>query len=304
MLRLARPGLGAEYRRANADVRDAARELSPLRDAGAILASFDELIAATHGDRASAGALDGVGAALARRADDAEQADASRALTLAAERLAGARAGVGRWSPDDPATRVGPGAELRAGPARLPRIAGRPIRRGPPRVAQARQVRLAPREPPAARRPERARPPREAAEGPLRRGGDEHDLAVLRGRRPHRRRARRPAGPVPPPRGADLRRAAPGLRRASGGVLVGVARRGARASGRCDRRPGERARRPAARRGRPARRRPRPTSRPALRSPRSAPAHDLEADAAPRAVEREAVGEGADEPQPEAADHL
>ena len=57
VLRLARPGLGAEYGRANAEVRDAARELSPLRDAHATLATLDELIASTHGERAAGGAL-------------------------------------------------------------------------------------------------------------------------------------------------------------------------------------------------------------------------------------------------------
>jgi hypothetical protein len=36
MIRLVRPGLGRQYRRANAGVRDAARELSPLRDAHAM----------------------------------------------------------------------------------------------------------------------------------------------------------------------------------------------------------------------------------------------------------------------------
>src|SRR3954454_2056088 len=51
-LRLARPGLGREYARANAGVRDAARELSALRDAHATLATFDPLMAATRGDGA------------------------------------------------------------------------------------------------------------------------------------------------------------------------------------------------------------------------------------------------------------
>jgi CHAD domain-containing protein len=101
VLRLARPGLGAEYGRANAEVRDAARELSPLRDAHATLATFDELIASTQGERAAGGALDDVREALVRRADEAERADASRALALAAEGLARVRDRVGRWSPDD-----------------------------------------------------------------------------------------------------------------------------------------------------------------------------------------------------------
>ena len=101
VLRLARPGLGAEYGRANAEVRDAARELSPLRDAHATLATLDELIASTHGERAAGGALDDAREALVRRADEAERADASRAPASAAEGLARVRDRVGRWSPDD-----------------------------------------------------------------------------------------------------------------------------------------------------------------------------------------------------------
>ena len=86
VLRLARPGLGAEYGRANAEVRDAARELSPLRDAHATLATLDELIASTHGERAAGGALDDVREALVRRADEAERPTPPRAPASAAER--------------------------------------------------------------------------------------------------------------------------------------------------------------------------------------------------------------------------
>ncbi len=101
VLRLYRPGLGAEYRRANDDVRDAARELSPLRDAHATLATFDELVAATHGERLPGDALAGVRAGLARRAHDAERDDPAPALAAAGRRLARARERVDRWSPDD-----------------------------------------------------------------------------------------------------------------------------------------------------------------------------------------------------------
>jgi CHAD domain-containing protein len=101
VLRLARPGLGAEYARANAEVRDAARELSALRDAHATLATFDGLVASTHGERADAEGLREVRQALARRADAAGGGDAARALAAAAERLAAVDDRVGRWSPDD-----------------------------------------------------------------------------------------------------------------------------------------------------------------------------------------------------------
>ena len=101
VLRLARPGLGQEYSRANAGVRDAARELSGLRDAHATLATFDELVAATHGDAADGGTLERVRRGLAARAGAAGDADAEPALADAAERLAEVRRRVPRWSPGD-----------------------------------------------------------------------------------------------------------------------------------------------------------------------------------------------------------
>jgi CHAD domain-containing protein len=101
VLRLMRPGLGGEYRRANTDVRDAARELSSLRDAAATLATFDELTAATHGDRAPGDALARVRAGLVRRAHEARSADVAGPLERAGERLADVRGRLGRWSLDD-----------------------------------------------------------------------------------------------------------------------------------------------------------------------------------------------------------
>lgn len=44
LLRLVRPGLGKTYSRQNREFRDAARSLSPIRDAEAVLETFDELI--------------------------------------------------------------------------------------------------------------------------------------------------------------------------------------------------------------------------------------------------------------------
>ncbi|MEO1064502.1 MAG: CHAD domain-containing protein [Actinomycetota bacterium] len=50
LLRLVRPGLGRDrFREANDTVRDAARELSPLRDAQALVVTFDALVAADGG---------------------------------------------------------------------------------------------------------------------------------------------------------------------------------------------------------------------------------------------------------------
>ncbi len=101
LLRLVRPGLGTEYRRANAHVRDAARELSPLRDAHAMLGTFDDLIAATHGDRLPGRTLAGVREGLVLRAAEAERADAGAPLERAGEHLARVRERVDRWAPDD-----------------------------------------------------------------------------------------------------------------------------------------------------------------------------------------------------------
>ena len=47
LLRLVRPALGKAYGPANESFRDAARELSGLRDAQAALATFDALVAAS-----------------------------------------------------------------------------------------------------------------------------------------------------------------------------------------------------------------------------------------------------------------
>jgi hypothetical protein len=101
VLRLVRPGLGAEFRRADAAVRDAARELSALRDARATLSTFDDLVAATGGGRGPGDGLAGVRAGLARRSEEAGRADAPAALAAAGRRLARVRARVDRWAPDD-----------------------------------------------------------------------------------------------------------------------------------------------------------------------------------------------------------
>ena len=101
VIRLVRPGLGAEYRRANAEVRDAARELSSLRDAHAMLGAFDHVIAATHGDRLPGDALERVRAGLLRHAARAAPADAAVLLERARDHLARVRERIDRWAPDD-----------------------------------------------------------------------------------------------------------------------------------------------------------------------------------------------------------
>src|SRR5680860_719066 len=79
LLRLVRPGLGKEYRRADRRVRDAAGAISPLRDAHATLGTFDGLVAAVHGDDEPAPGLAIVRARLAARASAASGDDARAA---------------------------------------------------------------------------------------------------------------------------------------------------------------------------------------------------------------------------------
>ena len=73
LIRLVRPAMGKQYRRANVLIRDAARELSSLRDAHALLGTFDDLVAASPAP-ASAGALEAVREGLAARAEAATDA--------------------------------------------------------------------------------------------------------------------------------------------------------------------------------------------------------------------------------------
>ncbi len=103
VLRLVRPALGDDrYRNQNVCVRDAARLLSPLRDAHALLATFDALLAAdAHRAPAPLGA---VRAELRRRAMAATasvRVDDPR-LSGARDLLGHARQDIAAWSiPDD-----------------------------------------------------------------------------------------------------------------------------------------------------------------------------------------------------------
>lgn len=105
--RLVRPGLGAHYRRANAGCRDAARELSPLRDQHARLETFDALVAAERGRLPTRGLAE-VRAGLVADADEA-----SAVIEPADTRVAEARSllvhvvdDLGPWSRVDAADTV------------------------------------------------------------------------------------------------------------------------------------------------------------------------------------------------------
>lgn len=101
LVRLLPPPRRRDARLVNDGVRDAARELGRLRDAHAVLGTFEDLSAATHGDRLQDGALADVRIALAARAERAGGADAAVALAGAAERLEAVRGSLGAWAPDD-----------------------------------------------------------------------------------------------------------------------------------------------------------------------------------------------------------
>lgn len=88
VFRLVRPGLSSgRYRSLNAGVRDAARELSPARDAHALVGMFDDLLAA-HGIEPDDGEAAVVRAALVDRAELADQEqEGGGPLRRAVERL-------------------------------------------------------------------------------------------------------------------------------------------------------------------------------------------------------------------------
>jgi len=102
LLRMARPGLGREYAKANAGLRDAAHELAGMRDAQAISATFADLRRAA--DVGGDGALAAVQAVLDDRAGVATgaavDADDPRVASARAA-LAAVRKRVKRWDLPD-----------------------------------------------------------------------------------------------------------------------------------------------------------------------------------------------------------
>jgi CHAD domain-containing protein len=112
LVRLVRPALGPAYGPANESFRDAGRELSPIRDAHATLATFDTLVAASL-DRLPDGGLGGVRAGLAAAADSATNArDRRLRIDSAAEMFRAGRRQVGRAELDARGwAAVGPGLE-------------------------------------------------------------------------------------------------------------------------------------------------------------------------------------------------
>lgn len=102
LLRLVRPELGdAVYRRENAALRDAARRLSPVRDAWVLVEALDDLVTPT-GDDLPADAVAGLRAVLARehRALQEGQGEGD-ALSRAAGDYERVLARVPRWPLQD-----------------------------------------------------------------------------------------------------------------------------------------------------------------------------------------------------------
>lgn len=102
LVRLVREPLGEEYGRANATFRDAARELSVIRDAQALLATFDEMVAAANAQLPDDQALTAVRSGLAERAGRATAEVASRSgnVERAAALLVEGEARIERWRLD------------------------------------------------------------------------------------------------------------------------------------------------------------------------------------------------------------
>lgn len=98
LVRLVRPGMGDAYRTANTTARDAARELASIRDAHALLETFDDLVAARAGEVDSAGVVP-IRTELAARAAAATQAVSGRDQRIldAAELLTTLRGQVDGW---------------------------------------------------------------------------------------------------------------------------------------------------------------------------------------------------------------
>ncbi len=101
LVRLVRPGLDEEYRYANVAFRDAARELSPIRDAQALLSTFEDLVAAREGRQPRGTAA--VRRALGEGSDAASEAvgGGGGRVERARDLLQGARARIPRWQLDD-----------------------------------------------------------------------------------------------------------------------------------------------------------------------------------------------------------
>lgn len=102
LVRLVRPALGDRYREANVTFRDAARVLSDYRDAHALLATFDDMVAVCCEDLPDGG-LGPVRVELLRRATASTVAlsGESEIVAEAIELIEDGRSQIDRWELDD-----------------------------------------------------------------------------------------------------------------------------------------------------------------------------------------------------------
>lgn len=112
LVRLVRPAMGEAYQEANTTFRDAARELSSIRDAHALLATFDDLVAA-HVSQVSGGAVTGVRAGLAQRAEaaSARVTDDDKRIVRARALILEGREQINRWPLSDDVEVIAAGVE-------------------------------------------------------------------------------------------------------------------------------------------------------------------------------------------------
>lgn len=100
LVRLVRPAMEQEYQRANTAFRDAARQLAPMRDAHALLGTFDDMVSvsATPPER-----LETVRSALAdASAQASEREDIGERVGRAHELITAGASRLPSWQVDDP----------------------------------------------------------------------------------------------------------------------------------------------------------------------------------------------------------
>jgi CYTH domain-containing protein/CHAD domain-containing protein len=127
LARLVQPALGDDCRWFNRTVRDAANQLSALRDAHAILATFDALLASEPDDPVLAAARRRQ-AAISAEATRAATASGDERLTTALTMLADARAASSRWRIRHPSDTIEDGIAVtyRRGRSALRRVRADP----------------------------------------------------------------------------------------------------------------------------------------------------------------------------------
>lgn len=109
LVRLVRPAIQPEYQRANTAFRDAARELAPMRDAHALLETFDDMVSVSA---TPTGRLDTVRKTLAEDSALAgERTDIEQRVGRAHELITAGASRIPSWEVDDPLEAIESGVE-------------------------------------------------------------------------------------------------------------------------------------------------------------------------------------------------